>query len=248
MSPRREGLGKPKGYSPSAEKLRYVVDSGAASGLPDKMQKGEPFLVMGIESSCDDTGVSVVRSDGVILSNVVYSQHEIHEKFGGIVPSLAMDEHAKNIEIAVIDSLKQAGLSSVDDVDAIAVTKGPGLEICLRVGCRKAQQLAVEYEKPFVTVHHLEAHCFMARMAGEVITDQEQEQEQEQEQHNRDDDDDGSDALSTAAAAEADVALTHFDPKVKFPFLALLVSGGHTSIMVCRGIGAYEVLGGTLYI
>ena len=228
MSPRREGLGQPKGYSPSSQNLRYIVGEGAESGLPTKLSRGEPFVVLGIESSCDDTGASVVRSDGTILSNVVYSQHEIHEKFGGIVPSLAMNEHAKNIEVAVAEALEQAGLASMDEIDAIAVTKGPGLEICLRVGCRKAQQLAIEYEKPFVTVHHLEAHCFMARMAGNIIVEKEEEQSKS----------DSSDI--------ADPYLKHFTPKVAFPFLALLVSGGHTSLMVCGGVGNYEVIGGTL--
>lgn len=233
MSARREGLGKPKGYSPSSEKLRYIVEPGSASGLPDKLDTGEPFLVMGIESSCDDTGVSIVRSDGEILSNVVYSQHEIHEKFGGIVPSLAMNAHAQNIEIAIEEALKQANLGSVKDVDAIAVTKGPGLEICLRVGCRKAQQLAIDHDKPFVTVHHLEAHCFTARMAGQVILDQ-------------DEINSGKASSPSEIKFDKDKALQNFTPKVPFPFLTLLVSGGHTSLMVCRGIGDYEVLGGTL--
>lgn len=95
--------------------------------------------MLGIESSCDDTGVAVVRSDGVVLSNIVYSQYGIHEKFGGVVPSLAMEAHKTNIELALKDAISKAGLNSIDEVDAIAVTKGPGLEICLRVGLRKAQ-------------------------------------------------------------------------------------------------------------
>jgi N6-L-threonylcarbamoyladenine synthase len=75
----------------------------------------------------------------VVLSNVVYSQYEIHQKFGGIVPSLAMEAHKGNIEKAVSEAIQQAGLLSLDEVDAIAVTRGPGLEICLRVGYQKAQ-------------------------------------------------------------------------------------------------------------
>lgn len=237
MSPRREGLGKPKGYSPSSEKLRYIVEHGSASGLPTRLATGEPFLVMGIESSCDDTGVSIVRSNGHILSNVVYSQHEIHEKYGGIVPSLAMNAHAQNIESAIEEALKQANLGSVDEIDAIAVTKGPGLEICLRVGCRKAQQLAMDHNKPFVTVHHLEAHCFTARLAGQVIVD-------EYDTHSKRPKDNGS--VHGGNHIDTSSALENFDPKVKFPFLTLLVSGGHTTLMICRGIGDYEVLGGTL--
>ena len=139
-----------------------------------------------------------------------------------------MNEHAKKIDVAVAEALEQASLKSMDEIDAIAVTKGPGLEICLRVGCRKAQKLSIDYGKPFVTVHHLEAHCFMARMAGEVIVEKEEECDSPQ-----------PDSI-------IDTHLAHFCPKVDFPFLTLLVSGGHTSLMVCRGIGDYEVLGGTL--
>lgn len=130
----RNGLGKPKGYWDV--KSRYVLEKQNLSGLPDL---SKPFLVLGIESSCDDTGAAIVRSDGVILSNVVYSQYEIHEKFGGIVPSLAMEAHKGNIEKAVSEAIKQAGLKSCDEIDVIAVTRGPGLEICLRVGYQKAQ-------------------------------------------------------------------------------------------------------------
>ena len=130
----RDGVGKPKGYFDI--KSRYVMERHQKSGLPNITK---PFTVLGIESSCDDTGVAIVRSDGIILSNVVYSQYAIHERFGGIVPSLAMEAHKVNIEKAVSDALEKAGLSSVNEVDAIAVTRGPGLEICLRVGYRKAQ-------------------------------------------------------------------------------------------------------------
>lgn len=131
---RRNGLGKPKGFWDV--KSRYILERQTLSGLPDR---SKPFLVLGIESSCDDTGAAIVRSDGVVLSNVVYSQYEIHQKFGGIVPSLAMEAHKGNIEKAVSEAIQQAGLLSLDEVDAIAVTRGPGLEICLRVGYQRAQ-------------------------------------------------------------------------------------------------------------
>jgi N6-L-threonylcarbamoyladenine synthase len=180
--------------------------------------------VLGIESSCDDTGVSIVRSDGTVLSSVVYSQNDIHEKFGGIVPTLAMEQHKINIDVAVEEAIKKAGIQSLDEVDAIAVTKGPGLEICLRVGLRKAQALARELKKPFVTVHHLEAHCMMARLAGA--------------------------AQPTSSPVEAPPSQevnsgVHFESRVKFPFLVLLGSGGHTSLLLCREMGEYTVLGGT---
>lgn len=86
----RDGIGKAKGYSDL--RLRYVLDkeAGAKSGLPDT---SKPYLVLGIETSCDDTGVAIVRSDGQILSNVVFSQYEMHQRFGGIVPGVAMETH-----------------------------------------------------------------------------------------------------------------------------------------------------------
>ena len=129
---KRDGTGKPKGYY----EARYILESGLKSGSPDITK---PFLMLGIESSCDDTGVAIVKSDGTILSNVVYSQYDVHSKFGGVVPSLAMESHKNNIDKAINDALAQANLTSISDVDAISVTKGPGLEICLRVGLRKAQ-------------------------------------------------------------------------------------------------------------
>lgn len=134
MSTKRNGFGNIKGYGGSQQ--NYVIERLNKSGLPNSSKH---FTVLGIESSCDDTGAAIVRSDGTVLSNVVYSQYEIHQRFGGIVPGLAMEAHKSHIDKAVNEALTQAGLSSVNDVDAIAVTKGPGLEICLRVGLRKAQ-------------------------------------------------------------------------------------------------------------
>ena len=215
---RRDGLGKPKGYTDSM--LQYRVQRHTLSGLPNLER---PFTVLGIESSCDDTGVGIVRSDGVVLANVVLSQYEIHEKFGGIVPSLAMEAHKANIDVALNRALQEAGMT-MSGIDAIAVTKGPGLEICLRVGCRKAQELAVAHGKPFVAVHHLEAHCMMARLAGQRIA-------AESCSH--------TDEPLTSIAGSSH--LRHFVPKVAYPHLALLVSGGHTSLMVVSGIGKSSV-------
>lgn len=126
--------GLPKGYHKN--QLIYNLDRESVSGLPDT---SKPFTVLGIESSCDDTGVAIVRSDGKILSNVVISQNAIHQNYGGIVPSLAMEAHKAAIDNAVSQALSEAGLTSPNEVDAIAVTKGPGLELCLRIGLRKAQ-------------------------------------------------------------------------------------------------------------
>jgi hypothetical protein len=134
----RDGIGKPKGYFDA----QYTLEYQSKSGLPNLDRH---ITILGIESSCDDTGVAIIRSDGVILSNVVFSQYNIHKNFGGIVPSLAMEAHKENIEKAVHAALAQANFTSLNEIDAIAVTRGPGLEICLRVGFVKAK----------VSIHHL---------------------------------------------------------------------------------------------
>jgi N6-L-threonylcarbamoyladenine synthase len=176
----------------------------ARSGLPSMSMKdadGTPyFTVLGIESSCDDTGAAIVSSNGRILGEALASQAEIHEEWGGVVPGLAKMAHEQNLDLVIDKALQEAGMT-LDQVDAIGVTVGPGLEICLRVGCNKARQLAMEYNKPFVGIHHLEAHILMARLE---------------------------------------------QPELKFPFLALLVSGGHCQLLKCSGIGQYSIIGGTL--
>jgi N6-L-threonylcarbamoyladenine synthase len=147
---RGEGLGAPS----------YDSTPTALSGLPDT---SKPYAVLGIETSCDDTAAAVVRSDGTILGESVKSQHEVHAKYGGIVPGLAKEAHELAIDAVVDEALQQAHLS-MEDIGAVAATVGPGLEICLRVGARKAAHLAAKYQKPFLHCHHLEAHCLVARL------------------------------------------------------------------------------------
>lgn len=183
----------------------------ALSGLPEDSNKPH-FTVLGIESSCDDTGAAVVRSDGVILGEALASQSHIHGPWGGVVPGLAKEAHEAVIDRIVQEALEAAGMTSAEQVDAIGVTVGPGLEICLRVGATKARALAMEYQKPFVGVHHLEAHILMARLPLHETTDDEKKKKKKQ---------------------------------LEFPFLALLVSGGHCQLLKCTGIGKMTVLGGT---
>jgi len=173
------------------------------SGLPDISKPH--FTVLGIETSCDDTGVAVLSSDGKILGESLASQQSVHESWGGVVPGLAMEAHREKIDETIRLALNEAGMTSVAEIDAIAVTVGPGLEICLRVGCEKAKKLAIEYEKPFVAVHHLEAHVMLAR-----------------------------------------APITEPFVPVNFPFLSLLISGGHCQLLLCKGVGDFVVLGGTL--
>jgi hypothetical protein len=219
---RRQFIGKAKAVDRGQWANIYIPggDNGtsftALSGLPDR---STPYIVLGIESSCDDTGAAVVRSDGVILGESLASQNEIHEEWGGIVPGLAKNAHAEKIDTVIQEAISRAGLQSVADVDAIGVTVGPGLEICLRVGCNKARSLAMEHKKPFVGVHHLEAHILMARLpfddTAKFTTG-------------------GSDGIHQSSRS------------IQFPFLALLVSGGHCQLLKCNGIGKYSIIGGTI--
>lgn len=197
----------------------------AESGLPDRTRR---FTVLGIESSCDDTGAAVVRSDGVILGEALAKQDEIHERWGGVVPGLARDAHVAAMDRVIDQALTRAGLSSVAQVDAIAVTVGPGLEICLRVGCETAVQLARQHGKPFVGVHHLEAHILMARLPYD--------------NNNNNTNNHVHDTIKLPATPDGHELVRTVD----FPFLALLVSGGHCQLLQCYGIGQYQILGGTL--
>jgi len=188
----------------------------ALSGLPPR---NTPFTVLGIESSCDDTGAAVISSDGTILGEALASQHDIHEQWGGVVPGLARDAHVEKIDVIIEEALQKASMT-MQEIDAIGVTVGPGLAICLRVGCNKARELAMQYNKPFVGIHHLEAHILMARLPNG-----------------------SNDCLVTVPATEE----THESKRaMDFPFLALLVSGGHCQLLKCLGIGQYEIIGGTI--
>jgi N6-L-threonylcarbamoyladenine synthase len=212
-----QGLPHVTTYKPCLVNADGSVSFVANSGLPDRTKL---YTVLGIESSCDDTGAAIVRSDGVILGEALAKQHEIHEPWGGVVPGLARDAHVNAMDQVVETALRNAGLTSVNDVDAIAVTVGPGLEICLRVGCQKAIELAETFNKPYVGVHHLEAHILMARLAFK----------------------DSPDNVKYPPSADIHASTR----TVEFPFLALLVSGGHCQLILCLGIGQYEILGGTL--
>jgi len=157
-------------------------------------------IVLGIESSCDETAAAVIKDGRTILANVVSSQHEIHGKYGGVVPELAARSHIKNV-IPVIDTaLTKAGIS-LNDLTGIAVTQGPGLVGSLLVGLSVAKAIAYVKKIPLVGVNHVDGH-----MAAAFLEYQE---------------------------------LTH-------PYIALVVSGGHTSLYEARGFGDHLLLGQTL--
>jgi N6-L-threonylcarbamoyladenine synthase len=157
------------------------------------------MLVLGIETSCDETGVAVYDSARGLLAHALHSQVALHDEYGGVVPELASRDHVRRLLPLVRAVLKQAGVA-LAALDAVAYTQGPGLAGALLVGASTASALARGLGVPAVPVHHLEAHL-----------------------------------LSPLLAADAP----------EFPFLALLVSGGHTQLMRVAGIGRYELLGET---
>ncbi|WP_394834064.1 tRNA (adenosine(37)-N6)-threonylcarbamoyltransferase complex transferase subunit TsaD [Pendulispora rubella] len=165
------------------------------------------MLVLGIESSCDETGAAVVRSDGTVLSDVVQSQVDLHARYGGVVPELASRDHARNIDPVVREALARANVG-LDDLDGIAVTNRPGLVGALLVGVQFAKGIAWSRGLPLVGVDHLVGHLL---------------------------------AVFLRRPADEDA------PRPEFPFVALLASGGHTSIYQVDGptADACRELGGT---
>lgn len=158
----------------------------------------ESIKILAIESSCDETAVAIVENGKDILANVVATQIDVHKEFGGVIPEVASRIHVENISMVIEEALKQANME-VDDVDAIAVTKGPGLIGCLHVGVQAAKTLAWAYQKPLVPVHHIAGHIY----ANNLIAD------------------------------------------MKFPLMALVVSGGHTELVYMKDEWSFEILGTT---
>lgn len=162
--------------------------------------------ILGIESSCDETAAAVVTDGRVIQSSVVSSQIELHAQYGGVFPELASREHVKAIYAIVDQALQQAHLD-INDIDAIAVTRGPGLAGSLVVGVNMAKSLALAAGKPIIGVNHLEGHIYSAWLY-----------------------------LANTSPHQAP----------RFPLLALLVSGGHSELVLVKGHLQYQRLGGTL--
>jgi N6-L-threonylcarbamoyladenine synthase len=164
-------------------------------------------LILGIESSCDETSAAVVRSGEQVVSNVVASQFATHQPYGGVVPELASREHLRAILPVVRQALSEAG-QTYDSVDAIAVTQGPGLAGALLVGISYAKSLAYALDKPLIAVNHLEGHIHAVLL-----------EERQKGNH-----------------------------ELRFPVLALVVSGGHTHLYLAEQKGAgwtYENIGRT---
>ncbi|KAK3820806.1 MAG: glycoprotease family-domain-containing protein [Linnemannia gamsii] len=184
-----------------------------------------PLIALGIETSCDDTCAAVVTSDRRILSEVLRTQHHLHEPMGGIVPKLAHHAHMRNLPSVVQEAIQSAGLGEqgIQAIDVIAVTRGPGLAHCLGVGLNAAKTLAAALNKPLIGVHHMEAHALTARLTTR----------------------DPDLPIQDASSSEPRLAIGS-DPYPSFPFLTLLVSGGHTMLLVAHSVDRYTTLATTL--
>src|SRR6184192_4388205 len=124
-------------------------------------------LVMGVESSCDETAVAIIKNGREIVANVVASQIESHKRFGGVVPEIASRHHVEQITIVLEEAMNQAGLTFAD-LDAIAVTEGPGLVGALLIGVNAAKALAFAHDIPLVAVHHIAGHIYANRLVSEM--------------------------------------------------------------------------------
>ena len=160
-------------------------------------------IILGIETSCDETAVSLIQDgdSGIpkILSNVISSQFDIHKEFGGVVPELAARSHVEKIDLIAKKAIEESGVS-LDKVSAIAATSGPGLIICLTVGLNFGKAMASTLNVPFIGVNHLEGHALSPKLHS----------------------------------------------KIDYPYLLLLISGGHSQYLSVNGLGNYKRLGTTI--
>ena len=125
------------------------------------------MLLLAFETSCDETSAAVIH-DGGVLSNVVSSQIKLHAEYGGVDPELAAREHLRNLLPVTRTALAKAGISA-GELDAVAATYGPGLPTALMIGCKAAQALAFQLRKPFVGIHHHEAHLYSPWISGNPV-------------------------------------------------------------------------------
>lgn len=158
----------------------------------------EQTTILAIETSCDETAVAIVNNGREIVANVVASQIESHKRFGGVVPEIASRHHVEQITVVVEEVFQQSGYTW-EQIDAIAVTEGPGLVGALLIGIHAAKALAFVKGKPLIGVHHIAGHIYANRLEKEF----------------------------------------------RFPLLSLIVSGGHTELVIMKDHGQFEVIGST---
>ncbi len=160
-------------------------------------------LILGIETSCDETAASVITENEqgfpTILSNIVSSQVDVHKEFGGVVPELAARSHLEKIDLITKKAIDESGIK-IEDLDAVASTAGPGLIVCLSVGLSFGKAIASSINKPFIAVNHLEGHALSPKL----------------------------------------------DSNLNYPYLLLLISGGHTQFLSVKNLGSYKRLGTTI--
>ena len=160
-------------------------------------------LILGIESSCDETAASLITENEqgipIVLSNIVSSQVDVHKEFGGVVPELAARSHMEKIDWIVQKAIDDSG-RKIEEIDAIASTAGPGLIVCLSVGLSFGKALAASLDKPFIAINHLEGHALSPKL----------------------------------------------NSKLQYPYLLLLISGGHSQYLIVKGLGKYKRLGTTI--
>jgi len=160
-------------------------------------------LILGIESSCDETAASIVTENEqglpIVLSNVVSGQVDVHKEFGGVVPELAARSHLNKIDWIVQKAIDDSG-KTIEEIDAVASTAGPGLIVCLSVGLSFGKAFASVLKKPFIAVNHLEGHALSPKLNSEL----------------------------------------------NYPYLLLLISGGHSQFLNVQGLGKYKRLGTTI--
>ena len=154
-------------------------------------------LILAIESSCDETSVAITK-DGKLLSNVVNTQIEVHQKYGGVMPEIASRLHCENIALVLKEAVEKANIK-LEDVDAFAITRGPGLIGALHVGMQAAKTLSLIYKKPLIPVHHLAGHIYA----------------------------------------------NEFNTELKFPLLAVVVSGGNSELVLMKDHMNFEIIGET---
>ena len=160
------------------------------------------ITILGIESSCDETAASILQEENgqiKILSNIVSSQFDIHREFGGVVPELAARAHVEKIDLISEKAILESKIT-LDEIDAVAATAGPGLIVCLTVGLNFGKTFAASLNKPFVAVNHLEGHALSPKLNSDL----------------------------------------------EFPYLLLLISGGHTQYLYVESLGKYKRLGTTI--
>ena len=176
------------------------------------------MLILGIESSCDETGAAIVKDGRYLLSNVVASQIEVHNRYGGVVPEVASRQQLATI-IPVLETAMEQADCSWENIDAVAATYGPGLAGSLLVGLTAGKAIALAHHLPFLGVNHVEAHIYANWLRKETYAGRAQETD------------------------EADWEYQEGDPT--FPLICLVVSGGHSELVLVRGHGGYELLGST---